>query len=187
MGMSSALFVTLGAALMLIICGGIVVYALTLVKSAYEIKVQIRNDIEERLVKMGEELDQKTRRVKLELIDDINKVRAGLAIDNGRRLEELADQRTKRVDALPQALRAERGEWVRAILADRLNLTQLDGRAKALARILRGIETQLGIAPAPAAPPPSESAAADALPSEDEIPVEADTTQPSEPQASPTQ
>ena len=144
MGITSVLFVSLAAGLILVICGGIMMYMATLVRSAYEIKVQINTDIEDRLTKMSEALDQKTRSIKLDMIEDINKVRSVLAIENSKRLDEMSDQRNKRLDGLEPLVRAEHGEWVKAIVTDRLSLTQVDARVKAVYREIKRVATRLG-------------------------------------------
>jgi len=148
MGITSVLFVSLAAGLILVICGGIMMYMATLVRSAYEIKVQINTDIEDRLTKMSEALDQKTRSIKLDMIEDINKVRAVLAAENSNRLEEMSIQRNKRLDGLEPMVLAEHGEWVKAVVTDRLSLTQVDARTKAVYRDIKRIANRLG-APLP--------------------------------------
>ena len=144
MGITSVLFVSLAAGLILVICGGIMMYMATLVRSAYEIKVQINTDIEDRLTKMSEALDQKTRSIKLDMIEDINKVRAVLAVENSNRLEEMSIQRNKRLDGLEPMVRAEHGEWVKAVVTDRLSLTQVDARVKAVFRDIKRTANRLG-------------------------------------------
>jgi len=170
MGITSVLFVSLTAGLILVICGGIMMYMATLVRSAYEIKVQINTDIEERLTKMAEALDQKTRGIKLDMVEDINKVRAVMAVENNRRLEEMSEQRSKRLDGLEPMVRVERGEWLKAILADRLRLTQTDAMAKQVNRTIQRSASTLGIALLPMAAPPLEPA----VPAPTSIPGAAD-------------
>ena len=164
MGITSVLFVSLAAGLILVICGGIMMYMATLVRSAYEIKVQINTDIEDRLTKMAEALDQKTRSIKLDMIEDINKVRSVLAVENSRRLEEMSEQRNKRLDGLEPMVRAEHGEWVKAVVTVRLSLTQADARVKAVYRELKRVSSRFGT------PLPLEVAG------QDDVPVVKDPT-----------
>ena len=58
MGISALLVLGLAAGVVLVVGGGLMMYMSNLVRSAYEIKVQINNDVDERLGKMAEDLDK---------------------------------------------------------------------------------------------------------------------------------
>ena len=177
MGISSILIISLAAGVVLVVGGGAMMYMANLVRSAYEIKVQINTDVDERLSKMGDDLDKKSRWIKRDLIEEIDKIGVALTSENTKKFQELSDPLIKRLDALEQMLRAERGEWVKAVEADRHTLGEADGRVKAMRRDLKRIEDRLGLvssgepapapdlgAAAPAAKPagdtPADSAAA---------------------------
>ncbi len=133
MGFSTILIISLIAGVVLIVGGGLMMYMANLVKSAYEIKVQINSDVESRLTTMGEDLEKKSRWIKRDLIEEIEKIRQGLQSDTARRLDEILQPLFQRIDSLENLIRAERAEWVKAVEADRAAITALDGRVRALA------------------------------------------------------
>jgi Fe2+ transport system protein FeoA len=130
MGFSTVLIISLAAGVILIIGGGLMMYMANLVKSAYEIKVQINTDVEDRLTKMGEDLDKKSRWIKRDLLEEIEKIKVALQTDNARRIEELTGPLQAKVDGFETLLRNERAEWVKAVEADRAAIASLDSRLK---------------------------------------------------------
>ncbi len=159
MGISSILIISLAAGVVLVVGGGVMMYMANLVKSAYEIKVQINSDVDERLTKIGDDLDKKSRWIKRDLIEEIEKIRVALATDNARKFQELTEPLTKRLDGLEQMLHGERGEWVKAVEADRHLLGDVDGRIKALRRDIKRVEDRLGMASSSEAAPAPDHAA----------------------------
>ena len=147
MSMSSVLIVSLAAGVILVVGGGLVMYMAGLVKNAYELKVQINSDIDERLGKMAEDLDKKSRWIKRDLLDEMEKIKAALETDNARKFQELGEPVLKRIEDLDQIVRKERGEWVKAIESDRENLTKLEARIGGLRRDVKRLEQQAGLAP----------------------------------------
>ncbi len=170
MGILSILILTLAAGVVLVIGGGVVMYMANLIKAAYEIKVQLHADVDDRLTKLDDDLDKKSRTVKRDLTQDIDKLRAALAAENSRRFEEMTEPLARRLDSLEQMLRAERGEWVKAVMVDREGIGQAQGRINALMQDIERAQGRLGMGPAPIeaaaaeptppdAPPPPEAAA----------------------------
>ncbi len=147
MSMTSVLIVSLAAGIILVVGGGLMMYMASLVKNAYELKVQINTDIDERLAKMAEDLDKKSRWIKRDLLEDIDKVKVALETDNARKFQELGEPLLKRIEELDQIIRKERSEWVKAIESDRENLTKLDGKIGGLRRDIKRLEQQAGLAP----------------------------------------
>ncbi|MDO8606830.1 MAG: hypothetical protein Q7R40_09870 [Phaeospirillum sp.] len=147
MSMTSVLIVAFAAGVVLIVGGGLVMYMAGLVKSAYELKVQINADIDERLGKMTEDLDKKSRWIKRDLLEEIEKIKAALESDNARKFQELGEPVLKRIEELDQIIRKERGEWIKAIESDRENLTKLDAKIGGLRRDIKRLELKAGITP----------------------------------------
>lgn len=131
MGFSTVLIISLAAGVILIVGGGLMMYMANLVKSAYEIKVQINSDVEDRLTKMGEDLDKKSRWIKRDLLEEIEKIKTALQTDNARKIEEMTGPLLAKVEGFEALLRNERAEWVKAIEADRAAISALDHRFKA--------------------------------------------------------
>lgn len=137
MSMSSVLIVAFAAGVILVVGGGLMMYMAGLVKNAYELKVQINSDIDERLGKMTEDLDKKSRWIKRDLLEEIEKIKTNLEADNARKFQELAEPVVKRIEELDHLIRKERDEWVKAIESDRENLTKLDAKIGVLRRDLK--------------------------------------------------
>ena len=121
------------------------VYMGNLVRSAYELKVQITADLDERLVKIAEENDKKSRWIKRDVLEEVEKMRVAIVADHTRRFQELAEPLVIRLEELEVMLRNERTEWVKAVESDRQNITALDTRVRALRRDLRRAMEKMGI------------------------------------------
>lgn len=134
MGFSTVIIISLAAGVILIVGGGLMMYMANLVKSAYEIKVQINTDVEDRLTKMGEDLDKKSRWIKRDLLEEIEKIKIAIQTDNTRKLEELTGPLLAKVDGFQTLLHNERAEWVKAIEADRAAIAGMDARLKTAAK-----------------------------------------------------
>ena len=176
MGLSTILVITLAAGVVLVVGGGLVMYMANLVKSAYEIKVQINSDVDDRLTKMADDLDKKSKWIKRDLLEELEKSKAALFTENATKLQALADPLTKRTEALETALRGERGDWVKAVDSDRQSLGNLDARLKLIRRDIKRIEEKLGLesaAEAGAAPQPAGKPDTAAAPGKESTPAQA--------------
>lgn len=132
MSFSTVLIIAFAAGAILVVGGGLMVYMGNLVRSAYEIKVQINADVDERLNKMSEDLDKKSRWIKRDLLEEIGKIKEALQTDNARKIAELSDPLIKRLDALEAMVKSSHGDLVKAIESDRASIASLDQRLKAL-------------------------------------------------------
>lgn len=134
MSFSTVIIISLAAGVILIIGGGLMMYMANLVKSAYEIKVQINSEVEDRLNKMGDELDKKSKWIKRDLLEEIEKIKSNMNAEAQTKVAELTQPFTARLDALEAALKAERAEWVKAVDSDRAAITNIDNRLKSLGK-----------------------------------------------------
>lgn len=130
MGFSTVLIISLAAGVILVVGGGLMMYMANLVRSAYEIKVQINSEVEERLSKMGEDLDKKSKWIKRDLLEDIDRVKGNLFTENASKLNEITAPLLGRIEALEQGLKAERAEWQKAVETDRATITALEARLR---------------------------------------------------------
>lgn len=153
MSFSTVLIISLAAGVILIIGGGLMMYMANLVKSAYEIKVQINSEVEDRLTKMGDELDKKSKWIKRDLLEEIEKIKSNMHTEAQTKVGELTQPFTARLDALEAALKAERAEWVKAVDSDRAAITNIDNRLKTLGKSAKKAEDAAAAAPAPAGEP----------------------------------
>lgn len=171
MSFSTVLIISLAAGVILIIGGGLMMYMANLVKSAYEIKVQINSEVEDRLTKMGDELDKKSKWIKRDLLEEIEKIKSNMHTEAQAKVGELTQPFTARLDALEAALKAERAEWVKAVDSDRAAITNIDNRLKSLGKSAKKAEDKETAAPpageaqptadgspAPPKPPPQTAA-----------------------------
>lgn len=132
MGFSTVLIIAFAAGAILVVGGGLMVYMGNLVRSAYEIKVQINTEVEERLTKMGEDLDKKSRWIKRDLLEEIGKIKEAMQVDNARKIGELADPLVKRIEALESLVKSSHTDLVKAIESDRASIAALDQKMKAV-------------------------------------------------------
>lgn len=130
MGFSTVLIISLAAGVILVVGGGLMMYMANLVKSAYEIKVQINTEVEDRLSKMGEDLDKKSKWIKRDLLEDIDRVKSNLFTENASRLNEITAPLLGRIEALEQGLKAERAEWQKQVEADRATIAALEAKLR---------------------------------------------------------
>lgn len=155
MGFSTILLISLAAGAIIVIGGSLLMYMGNLMRSAYELKVQINQEVEERLTKMGEDLDKKSRWIKRDLMEEIEKIRVAMQTDNARKIGELADPLLKQLEALDAALRADQTKLVKMIEEDRHVISTLDQRVKGLRKKVRE-DTETA---EPSAAPPLDEAA----------------------------
>lgn len=180
MSFSTVLIISLAAGVILIVGGGLMMYMANLVKSAYEIKVQINSEVEDRLNKMGDELDKKSKWIKRDLLEEIEKIKANMATEAQTKVAELTQPFTARLDALEAALKAERAEWVKAVDSDRAAITNIDNRVKALSKAAPK-KTEDKDAAIPSGPVPAPGTDAPAAEGEAAKPTPASTSKPGMP------
>lgn len=149
------LVISLSAGVVLVVGGGLVMYMANLVHSAYELKVQINTEVDERLNRMAEEMDKKSRWIKRDLLEEIEKIKIALQTDNARKIQELSAPLLQRIEEYDALLRSDHDQWVKAIESDRQMLVALDNRTKSLIRKIRKTDD---IAPMPTPVPLEQSA-----------------------------
>ncbi len=164
MSMSSVLIISLAAGVILVVGGGLLMYMANLVKNAYEIKVQINADLEERLKTISDDLDKKSKWIKRDLIEELDKMKSSLITDNNRRLQELIEPFGKRLEAIEQRLQLERTDWSKAVDDTKVSGAALESRLNQIRKDIRRIEEKLGMEPAQAMPSPGLKAAAPSAP-----------------------
>ncbi len=149
----------------------LIVYLSSLVKSAYQIKIEMRNDLEEGLKRADEELNKRSRWIKRELLDEIERIKGGMQADITNRGITILEETRKMVAGAEEGLRHDLAETNRLLGEARDLLYALDHKVKSLRREAHGgaapADAQAaksaaeGAAPStPALPPPSGSVAA---------------------------
>ncbi len=161
MSMSAILIISLAAGVVLVVGGGLMMYMANLVRNAYEIKVQINSDLDERLKIISDDLDKKSLWIKQELTEELEKIKLGLSQSNARSLQEMAEPLSRRIAALEDILKKDRTDWSKAVDDTRQGNTSLDAKLVQFRKDMRRIEEKLGIEPTSATlgPPPKPATA----------------------------
>jgi hypothetical protein len=157
----------------------LIVYLSSLVKSAYQIKVEMRNDLEEGLRRADDELNKRSRWIKRELLEEIEKIKGGLQIDISNRSTANLEEARKMVTGAEESLRQELAETNRLLGEARDLAYALDHKVKALRR-----ESQAAPG-APEAAKPGAQQAQPALPPPSATPLATAPTAQSVPAAKP--
>lgn len=134
MSMSTVLIISLAAGVILVVGGGLMMYMAQLVKNAYELKVQINSEVEERLTKMAEDLDKKSRWIKRDLIEEIEKIKIAMETSNAQKFTELTEPFNKRLEAMEEMLRKDRADWMKLLQEDREVISKVDAKIGGIRR-----------------------------------------------------
>ena len=141
------------------VAGGFLVhYVASLAKSAYQIKIELRSDLEEGLRRLEEEMDKKSRWVKRDLIEEFEKIRVALQTDNTRRFSDHTEVVGRKLAELETALRTERTEVMALMDSHRQSIVTLDQRLRTLRHAVRqeAAAPDATTAKPDDAPPPAE-------------------------------
>ncbi len=168
----STVLITAAIGLVLFVGAVVAVYLNGLVRNAYDLRVAIRNEIEERLRQVQEESEKKVRWLRRELVEEVEKMRESVGETNQRRLAELVEKIEARFAEFQKQGQFERVELRSAVDELREAAAKLDARVgqagretRALAEALqaslaqdaRGSITQMPIAEPPAAGDPNSA------------------------------
>ena len=150
MSFSAVLLVSLAAAVVLVVGGGLMMYMANLVRNAYELKVQISADVDERIKAISDDVEKRSKWIKRDLIEELEKIKAGLLQANARNIQEMTEPMVKRIEALEAVLKKDRTDWSTAVDETRQSGTQIEGKITQLRRDLRRVEDKLGLEPSSA-------------------------------------
>lgn len=137
MSMTTVLIVSLAAGVILVVGGGLLMYMAQLVRNAYELKVQINSEVDERLTKMTEDLDKKSRWIKRDLIEEIEKIKIAMETSNAQKFAELTEPFRGRLDAMEDMLRKDRADWMKLVAEDREVISKVDAKIGTLRREMK--------------------------------------------------
>ncbi|KAF0138957.1 MAG: hypothetical protein FD153_1058 [Rhodospirillaceae bacterium] len=87
-----------------------VAYVSSLVKNAYQLKMELRGDLEDSLSKLEDAAGKRTRTIKRELLDEIAKMRVSLERDTIRRLTELNESVLKQKADVEETMKRDRSK-----------------------------------------------------------------------------
>ncbi len=107
--------VSLAAGLVLVIGAALVIYMGSLVKSAYQLKIEIKSEVDEGQKRLEEEVEKKIRWIKRDLVEEIEKSKTALQSDNQRKIGESLDGFIKRLTACEEILQGDWGEVAKSV------------------------------------------------------------------------
>jgi hypothetical protein len=138
----------------------LIVYLSSLVKSAYQIKIEMRNDLEEGLKRADEELNKRSRWIKRELLEEIEKIKGGLQADISNRGVTILEESRKMVAGAEEGMRHDLAETNRLLGEARDMVYALEHKVKSLRREAHGTgEAAAKPAGEGASPPPPSTPA----------------------------
>lgn len=183
MGFGSVAGVTLAVAAVIVLAVMLMSYVSSLVKNAYQIKIELRSDVDNAIAAMNAEIARSSKLLRKELGDDAGKVRDNIAQDAERRLAEIEQRLIKSIADQTQADRSARQDTQARIedLARRIRTLERDVAALKedslrRAAISRSLRDRQAATDAP--PPPVEAPAADPAPEAGLLAAMTDMTEP---------
>jgi hypothetical protein len=153
--------VGLAAGLVLVIGGALVIYMGSLVKSAYQLKIEIKSEVDEGQRRLEEEVEKKIRWIKRDLVEEVDKVKDAMQTDNQRKIQEILAGFITRLTVCEESLLTDRTETAKLLEGLRNDVIVLDQRLRLVRREQKAAQTASQVddvdgAPgvAPAVPPP---------------------------------
>lgn len=131
--------ITLLVVLVAMFAVAVVSYMSSLVKNAYEIKIEMRAELEDGLRRLTDDDEKRTRAAKRELLDEVAKGRVILENENTRHFSELAEASKKQLTDLEEAARRDRTKAAQSYEEMRVRLDDLRARVGELEHIYRAI------------------------------------------------
>ncbi len=98
-----------------VFAAALIFYLSSLVKSAYHIKIEMRNDLDEGLKRIDEELNKRSRWIKREILEDVEKIKTAVVADYQRRDSDVNEESRKNLTAVEEALRKDLAEHAKSI------------------------------------------------------------------------
>lgn len=106
--------------------GGLVYYMANLVRNAYALKVDMQNNLQGGLDHIENEFNKKTKWMRSELSEDVNRMKAAVQQDIESRLGTITAQLQKVVTDLDAAAREERADLKQTIVAQHKRLQAIE-------------------------------------------------------------
>lgn len=100
--------VTIGVAAVVVLGFFLISYMSSLVKNAYQIKVEMRNDMETNFRRIEDELTKKSKWMRAELGEDVSKMKTSVETENDRRLTSIETRLKETVAQLDELVRGDR-------------------------------------------------------------------------------
>ncbi len=157
MSFAALMGIALAIGIVTILGIALVSYMSSLARSAYELKVEMRKDLDDGIRRVEAEMVKQTKWARGDLMAEVERTRAAMLEDLGRRQQDIQAASTAEIQKREAAWTAERETLSTA-------LTDLDGRVALLEQRLRSRLRPADEPPAEAAATPEPAAAAPTLP-----------------------
>lgn len=128
--------ITLAIAVVVVMGVALMSYVSSLVKNAYQIKVELRSDVENAIARMEAEMERRSKALRKEMGDDSTQVREAVRLDNERRVKEIEERLQGTAKELHDAGRSDK-------VAMQKVLSDLQGRLKALETDMAAVKGEL--------------------------------------------
>ncbi|MGB0695629.1 MAG: hypothetical protein ACPGOY_08265 [Rhodospirillaceae bacterium] len=89
MDLFTLILITVGLAITIMLVGALVSYMSSLVKSAYQIRVELRNDMDGNFKQIGEDLEKRSKWLKRDMVEELGRVKDTLTTLNEQKFVEM--------------------------------------------------------------------------------------------------
>jgi hypothetical protein len=151
---TTIVIVTVMVALVLVLGGGLVFYMSNLVKSAYDLKIALNSELDEKIRKIEEDMEKKSRWIKKELIDEVEKMKTAVQYDSARKIDDVAHNLGRKLTELEEIGRKQQQEAAQVGEELRNAISVLDQKLNVLRRDQKKADAKAEAAAAAPAPPP---------------------------------
>ena len=149
--------VCLAAGFIIVIGGSLVSYMGSLVKSAYQLKIEMRAEMDEGQKKIEDAVDKKVRWIKRDLVEEVEKTKTAMQTDNQRKINEFIGTINKRLADCEGAVSRDRLEANNLFEGLRHDITVLDQRYRNFRREqAAGLQAAAAVPPSDGGAPPIE-------------------------------
>lgn len=115
-------------AVVIVLVGALVLYVGSLVKSAYELRIEMRHDLDEGLKQIDEEIDKRTRWLRQEIAEELAKAKSELGLDSDERLQQFQARISDTLARQDQHLREQITTQIKSQEEIRIRLKSLENK-----------------------------------------------------------
>lgn len=126
--------ITVAIAIVIILAVMIVKYMSVLVANAYQLKVDLRAELDGGLRRLDDEVEKKAKEIRRDLFDEAARLRSASDADAHKRLTEHAESLKKHIADLEAALRNDHEDMFRAVQGLRRDTDDLQDEFRNLKR-----------------------------------------------------
>lgn len=160
--------IVIGLALAIVFVAALINYVSSLVRNAYQIKVEIRADMEAGMKDLAADMDKKSKWIKSEILEEVSRARMAIEDEQKKRVTDTRKSLADEIEALKKAHATEKAALVQQLNELNAKLTALSDRYERVLEKAR--EATRAPAPEPVAETPEATDGAAAAMPETETP-----------------